>query len=627
MTPLRIYFKGEYRFDPPTANNNRVEYILDPMHNQLTPEWSQLSDQEIRRRMMTLRPKIDRETGQKVEHFPAYWNYFGNNSFWFTDAIITGAHLFDHQEPIWLQDDPLLGTPVTLKGHKYSRPAMIQSDPTGATSAQIFSAALHLGNDDNYCLAQNPSRAFLRCLQYPRHLDPPDIPAGTSAIFHSTVQNNQIRLQNNQNSTILNTLQQAIDDGYHLTFTYCLYYSPPYTYTEQELAPLFAQGDFRHNLKTGQMIGFINLTKEYALTSVPTGRLLQSPRPFDMRHPQNLTLGPAYITVDNDHNLLHLNTLSTFPEIDANLQKADLGDVTLYLQDEKGHNYTIATLTYDDYNQTAYEKTSGMIYIPIPPSIKDLLPTSQLYLQVSQPDKFAPNPVLVEESYDVETDNRVIYMNMEENEDTLTVQLFHHGQPAANVPVTVSQWSSTATNIPDSIDSTDEKITHEPTQIYDKPHQALHITPTEGVTDAHGRFTFHLTATNIGVARLYFGVPGAKDVPQDQPDFFSTHRHFYTTVRVLPADDHLDAIENPDWATVYENVLRVYYIIYPGTSEHFPLNNEVAVRQNAKNVLQRMHPSLWHSTLYMPTSRDMSPGKRRLLQRWLQQQPPTTNDQ
>jgi hypothetical protein len=44
--------------------------------------------------------------------------------------------------------------------------------------------------------------------------------------------------------------------------------------------------------------------------------------------------------------------------------------------------------------------------------------------------------------------------------------------------------------------------------------------------------------------------------------------------------------------------------------------NEEVAQQNASNIMQLIDKSLWNNTSYMPVSRDLSDGKRKLLQRW-----------
>jgi hypothetical protein len=70
------------------------------------------------------------------------------------------------------------------------------------------------------------------------------------------------------------------------------------------------------------------------------------------------------------------------------------------------------------------------------------------------------------------------------------------------------------------------------------------------------------------------------------------------------------------WNFVYQNVIRYFYLIYPGMFLRLPFQNEATARQNATIIRQMVSKDSWDTTTYMPVSRDLSDGKRKLLQRW-----------
>ena len=51
-------------------------------------------------------------------------------------------------------------------------------------------------------------------------------------------------------------------------------------------------------------------------------------------------------------------------------------------------------------------------------------------------------------------------------------------------------------------------------------------------------------------------------------------------------------------------------------SERFDLSNELPVELNAQAIRDRIAIDLWDRSTYMPITRDLSDGKRRLLERW-----------
>ena len=93
---------------------------------------------------------------------------------------------------------------------------------------------------------------------------------------------------------------------------------------------------------------------------------------------------------------------------------------------------------------------------------------------------------------------------------------------------------------------------------------------------------------------------------------------FYAGVRVMPDDDYssVPAERRLSWEFIYETVIRYYYLLYPAMSQVFPLNDEESMREAAKEIIERTDPRHWLSTQYMPMSRDLSAGKRKLLVDW-----------
>ena len=68
--------------------------------------------------------------------------------------------------------------------------------------------------------------------------------------------------------------------------------------------------------------------------------------------------------------------------------------------------------------------------------------------------------------------------------------------------------------------------------------------------------------------------------------------------------------------TISKNMETTYFAAsYPNRKAL--LNEKEAVKAQALAILARMDQGATGSTLYMPVSRDMSAGKRRLLRRWL----------
>jgi hypothetical protein len=91
---------------------------------------------------------------------------------------------------------------------------------------------------------------------------------------------------------------------------------------------------------------------------------------------------------------------------------------------------------------------------------------------------------------------------------------------------------------------------------------------------------------------------------------------FYNSFRVLP-DDNYDNIPDSEitWDLVYREVMRYYYLIYPGMFARLALQEESTARSFASVIRAFTAKNAWDSTSYMPVTRELSDGKRKLLQR------------
>jgi hypothetical protein len=99
---------------------------------------------------------------------------------------------------------------------------------------------------------------------------------------------------------------------------------------------------------------------------------------------------------------------------------------------------------------------------------------------------------------------------------------------------------------------------------------------------------------------------------------------FFVSVRTLPFDDELEA-QTPDsaltWNFIYANVLRIFDLLNPVMSSPeigLPLNDRSiwTQPQMARMLKDVTSPEKFESFGYMPVTRALSAGKRKLLHRW-----------
>jgi hypothetical protein len=188
----------------------------------------------------------------------------------------------------------------------------------------------------------------------------------------------------------------------------------------------------------------------------------------------------------------------------------------------------------------------------------------------------------------LETDDRAVYLH-EGEAGTITLRGWVRGQPAANQPVSVRQFSTT-------------NKTFAPVP----PAAAVVACPAEVQLDAGGTVVIALTGAAPGSCTLRFGAAGASL----GPDFFAC-------VRVLPADDFSSVPDSEiTYAFVYDKVLRYYHLLHPAMDGVFDLSDQDRVEERADRIRTRIKATAWDDPQYMPRTRELSAGKVALLLRW-----------
>lgn len=96
---------------------------------------------------------------------------------------------------------------------------------------------------------------------------------------------------------------------------------------------------------------------------------------------------------------------------------------------------------------------------------------------------------------------------------------------------------------------------------------------------------------------------------------------YFVNFRKYPDDDFSAAIAAGDipWDLVYEHCLRYYYLLFPAMSRRIPLDDEQTITATAGEILKRISDRYRPTSLYMPLTRSLSPGKVALLRAYLEE--------
>jgi hypothetical protein len=360
-------------------------------------------------------------------------------------------------------------------------------------------------------------------------------------------------------------------------------------------------------------------------------------------------LGVTLAEVDYTNHIIFIDALNTFPEWFWQGDKMDLGDITLAVQDSGGGTpTTIATLKYKDYDQSAYEKNGGILDIKFDPDPKkDLankIKNGTLVVLAVPAGSTKPVNVLVEKPWSAQTDDRGIYLN-EGQSKTFDVSVFFKGQRASNAKLLIAKYAPALTSCPISyVGAPVLAIAADGPQIVNITNgqtSAVEVSDGAGDTittnvtvvdvDTNGVAHVNISAASAGLPVLmFYPFQAGTTPPTPQYEFDNdvpSGLSFYTTIRVLSFDDAFvdefiqlwNTTFDPDkaWTFIYSNILYLYDMIYPVMLRFVPLGERQRVEAAIDQVLTLIAPSYFaESTLAMPITRDLSEGKRTVLQLW-----------
>jgi hypothetical protein len=146
--------------------------------------------------------------------------------------------------------------------------------------------------------------------------------------------------------------------------------------------------------------------------------------------------------------------------------------------------------------------------------------------------------------------------------------------------------------------------------------------PPNGVvlTVNNNASTLEFSVAQPGICYIFFYPFTGATPPAPPSSGFNTPADFYAIVRVLPFDDALEK-NTPDsqltFDFIYNNVLVTYDLIYPVMSLVRNLHNKNVVDAMAEQLKFAISLDSFQSTLYMPITRELSAGKRKLIQRYV----------
>jgi len=372
--------------------------------------------------------------------------------------------------------------------------------------------------------------------------------------------------------------------------------------------------------------------------------------------PPPMLLGSAWADIDLPGGYVSLDLLNAIRSNTPASPKLDYGPLQVGLCDHDNPSGTftpLGTIPFKPkpnqplvgYNQDAYLDTAGIVDLPFAgisaADVQTLLQKGQV-LAIRRVDQ--DNAVVfLERLLTAETDDRGVYID-EGGTAQLTIQVRHRGglelPPNTTLKVRLAQY------YPWPLDYGAGEWIYAGNPAASGTPQYVKFQEGEIVdVDTNGNATVTLEYVSAGFPIIvFYPFLSSQPVPTPLPTMTFTPQptpmsprpeyligdSYYATVRALGADDNLKQefvdswnLGDPPydatraWQFVYYRILYVYDMLYPVMDALVPLGNRTRVEGAIDQLLVMIQePWVTDSTLYMPITRELSAGKRWVLQAW-----------
>ena len=667
----RLHFKGLLTINVGTGNNDDYAdktYARQPMRladsifvqpidfgmdDATFLPWAQKSQLVTTPAMPNARTAfMNKASGSSSQQhvIPGEWNYYGDMGLTMKDmnviGVQTGPATFNPNHPFLGAQLSFNNRPGPTGG---STGMLIDVNPEGVPCSQVFADFLTLtGNDGQAIFTGKPSKAVTRWINFYRNsrLSGSN---GAGAYFHCVVPIAAL-----QGQPIVQFMSPAgspplagIVFRYYMSRSLQKINSFKYDNAawRAQMEALYAKGqsgkanypDFI-NPTFVQLNGTIAPWYAGEMQSVATGRILAPtsntipvslPPPGESGGnwpppppPPTFGLAPAVLQVSPILRTVSVDFIGTFPDQyqkntadpynplqTDNNPKMDFGSVTLNFR--VGGKDTV--LQEIPYTNIAQDDMQGWLFdIPVTGFSDQQIPQGTFALTSAKyGDLLAETDFLIASDqsniFGEQNGSASRFMNEGPSEEPATIRVFQKGRelsPQACPPITVWQYAQVPSQDQNNFKSVKVMSNYKPGA------------PLQVPTSQPGVFLFTFTMNNTA--------PPADAAAMDLMNSPMIN------LRMLPNNKdygqyYLDP-KSPEpvgnaqltFQVIYQEVLRNYYLLYPGMSAVIPLNDpqQWDDPEMAGRLLQHTQQSWWNKYGYMPRTRDLSQSRRTLLQAW-----------
>ena len=368
-----------------------------------------------------------------------------------------------------------------------------------------------------------------------------------------------------------------------------------------------------------------------------------------------LAPGVIQAEINASAGIVSLDLLNAIPEytLDADLQadRYDYGPIDVGVRLPDGTFNLIGTFASDQYDKAAYSTRGGLVDVPFEAGVSAPMIDQWLQQDNGLLALRAQGQILsLETPLTVQTDDRGVYVDQGQTQQIQLQVRAKNALPPAGTQVTVAQyfpwllelgsgsWSLFGATPPPASQDPGPVCNALPASPY------LSVATSTVPVDGQGNATVSITSQAPGFPILAF-YPALAGQPVSPP----TTVGFSFSAPRRPPDRHRLLLRGPGAAvrrraaqpvprllerhgelpgqpkmivsrlggSLYGNILYVYDMIFPVMDKFMPLGNlprvEGAIDQLMMMITEEMETA---STLYMPVTRDLSAGKRRVLEPW-----------
>jgi hypothetical protein len=346
----RLHFRGQFSTNVGTANNDDFGNPQFVDSANVRVDTLGMTDADFALWLRGIDPSFGVRGG---------WNVYGDSGCRFVEAACHSAEPTAGALATTATTDPVIGAKVSLL-----RGVMVDQDPEGTTSTQIFAAQFNLSGTGGLSISGRPSKAVSRWVAR-RNLGVAGFTA-FAAVWCSVIRKEQLTIVPGASPTLL-ALKAATDAGNGVFIRYTTYLLAPQLSAAQ-LAADFAAGHPTINPAVGKVLGTIGVWEPGTMTTLAEGRRLGSGAIATSDH-VDFRCNPAPVRVDLANQRISVDLINSILEVNDTLEKVNLGPLDLTLTVTNGRMTTTTVLGTVANTRADYELRAGIADFAVPAAL------------------------------------------------------------------------------------------------------------------------------------------------------------------------------------------------------------------------------------------------------------------